>query len=34
MKLGTIGIWTSYRPFGIERAGEAAKIAEDLGYGA
>jgi probable F420-dependent oxidoreductase len=34
MELGTIGIWTSYRPFGIERAGEAAKIAEDLGYGA
>ena len=34
MKLGTIGIWTSYRPFGMERAGEAAKIVEDLGYGA
>ena len=33
MKLGTIGIWTSYRPFGIERAGEAAKVIEDLGYG-
>lgn len=33
MNLGTIGIWTSYRPFGIERAGEAAKLAEDLGYG-
>src|SRR3954468_11013241 len=33
MDLGTIGIWTSYRPFGIERAGEAAKIVEDLGYG-
>jgi probable F420-dependent oxidoreductase len=34
MKLGTIGVWTSYRPFGSERAGEAARIAEDLGYGA
>jgi probable F420-dependent oxidoreductase len=34
MKLGKIGVWTSYRPFGKERAGEAAKIAEDLGYGA
>ncbi len=34
MNIGTIGIWTSYRPFGTERAGEAAKIVEDLGYGA
>ncbi len=34
MNIGTIGIWTSYRPFGIERAGEAAKLAEQLGYGA
>jgi probable F420-dependent oxidoreductase len=34
MDLGKIGIWTSYRPFGIERAGEAAKLAEQLGYGA
>ena len=34
MNIGTIGIWTSYRPFGKERAGEAARIAEDLGYGA
>jgi probable F420-dependent oxidoreductase len=33
MNLGRIGIWTSYRPFGIERAGEAAKLAEQLGYG-
>jgi probable F420-dependent oxidoreductase len=31
--LGRIGIWTSYRPFGVERAGEAAKLAEQLGYG-
>src|SRR3954452_12321282 len=34
MSIGTIGVWTSYRPFGIERAGEAAKIVEQLGYGA
>jgi probable F420-dependent oxidoreductase len=34
MKLGAIGVWTSYRPFGIERAGEAAKLVEQLGYGA
>jgi probable F420-dependent oxidoreductase len=34
MNLGTIGVWTSYRPFGIERAGEAAKLLEQLGYGA
>ena len=34
MKLGTIGIWTSYRPFGKERAGEAAALVEQLGYGA
>src|SRR5919205_2771394 len=32
--IGKIGVWTSYRPFGIERAGEAAKLAEQLGYGA
>jgi probable F420-dependent oxidoreductase len=34
MNIGKIGIWTSYRPFGAERAGEAAKLAEQLGYGA
>ena len=34
MDVGDIGIWTSYRPFGSERAGEAAKLAEQLGYGA
>jgi probable F420-dependent oxidoreductase len=34
MDLGTIGVWTSFRPFGAARAGEAARIAEDLGYGA
>jgi probable F420-dependent oxidoreductase len=32
MGIGRIGIWSSYRPFGIERAGEAAKLAEQLGY--
>jgi len=34
MSIGKIGVWTSYRPFGIERAGEAAKLVEQLGYGA
>jgi probable F420-dependent oxidoreductase len=34
MDIGDIGIWTSYRPFGIECAGEAAKLVEQLGYGA
>jgi probable F420-dependent oxidoreductase len=34
INLGTIGVWTSYRPFGVARAGEAAKLAEQLGYGA
>ncbi len=34
MDLGQIGVWTSYRPFGRERAGEAAKLLEELGYGA
>ena len=33
MNLGKIGVWTSYRPFGKERAGEAAKLVEQLGYG-
>jgi probable F420-dependent oxidoreductase len=33
MDLGRIGVWTSYRPFGIERAGEAAVLVEQLGYG-
>lgn len=30
---GRVGVWTSYRPFGRERAGEAAKLLEQLGYG-
>ena len=34
MELGRFGIWSSYRPFGSERAGEAAKLAEQLGYSA
>jgi len=34
MDIGTIGVWSSYRAFGIERAGEAARVAEQLGYGA
>src|SRR3954449_7429702 len=34
MDIGKIGVWTSYRQFGVERAGEAAKVAEQLGYGA
>jgi probable F420-dependent oxidoreductase len=33
MNLGRIGVWTSYGPFGIERAGEAAEVVEQLGYG-
>jgi len=32
--LGKIGVWTSYRPFGADHAGEAAKLVEQLGYGA
>jgi probable F420-dependent oxidoreductase len=32
--IGRIGVWTSYRPFGIERAGEAAKLVEQLGFSA
>lgn len=32
MELGTIGVWSSFRAFGADRAGEAAKLAEQLGY--
>jgi probable F420-dependent oxidoreductase len=32
--LGKIGVWTGYWAFGVERAGEAAKLVEQLGYGA
>jgi probable F420-dependent oxidoreductase len=34
MELGEFGIWTSHRAIGEENAGEAARLAEDLGYGA
>jgi probable F420-dependent oxidoreductase len=34
MDIGEIGVWTSYRPFGVERVGEAAKLVEQLGYAA
>jgi probable F420-dependent oxidoreductase len=32
--LGHVGVWTSYRAIGEENAPEAAKLVEDLGYGA
>jgi probable F420-dependent oxidoreductase len=34
MNIGSFGIWTTYRAIGEEHAGEAAKLVEDLGYGA
>jgi len=34
MELGDFGIWTSYRSIGEQNAGEAAKLVEDLGFGA
>lgn len=33
MDLGRIGVWTTYRSFGVERAPEAARLAEQLGFG-
>jgi probable F420-dependent oxidoreductase len=33
VQLGEIGVWTAYRIIGEENAGEAARMAEDLGYG-
>jgi probable F420-dependent oxidoreductase len=33
MHLSPFGVWTTYRQIGEEHAGEAAKLAEDLGYG-
>ena len=33
MQLGTLGVWTTYRALGEEHAGEAAALAERLGYG-
>jgi probable F420-dependent oxidoreductase len=32
--LTQFGVWTTYRRIGAENAGEAARLAEDLGYGA
>jgi probable F420-dependent oxidoreductase len=32
MELGTLGVWTSTRALGEERLGEAARVAERLGY--
>jgi probable F420-dependent oxidoreductase len=34
VQLGTFGIWTSYRAIGEQNAGEAARLVEDLGFGA
>ncbi len=34
MKLGRIGIWTTYHAIGEENAGEAARLVEDLGFSA
>ncbi len=34
MKLGQIGIWTTYRAIGEDNAGEAARLVEDLGFAA
>ena len=34
MNLTRFGIWTSYRTIGIENAVQAARLAQDLGYGA
>src|SRR4051794_3668389 len=34
MNIGKLGVWTSYRPFGVDRAKEAAKLVEQLGHGA
>jgi probable F420-dependent oxidoreductase len=34
LQLGSFGIWTSYRAIGEDNAGEAARLVEDLGFGA
>ena len=34
MELGEFGVWTTYRTLGEDNAGVAAKLVEDLGYGA
>jgi probable F420-dependent oxidoreductase len=33
IELGRLGLWTTYRAIGEENAGEAAQLAERLGYG-
>ena len=33
MDLGRFGVWTSYNAIGEEHAGEAARLAAELGYG-
>ena len=33
MQLGPFRVWTTYRTIGEENAGEAARLAEDLGFG-
>ena len=33
VELGTVGIWTTYRAIGEQNAGEAAALAEQLGFG-
>jgi probable F420-dependent oxidoreductase len=33
MHLGEFGVWTTYRTIGEENAGQAARLAEDLGFG-
>ena len=33
MELGKLGVWTSYGRIGEENAAEAARLAEELGYG-
>jgi probable F420-dependent oxidoreductase len=33
MELGEFGVWTTYRAIGEENAGEAARLAENLGFG-
>ena len=32
MRVGGIGVWTSYRAIGEDNAGDAARLAEELGY--
>ncbi|HEY3727277.1 MAG TPA: LLM class F420-dependent oxidoreductase [Solirubrobacteraceae bacterium] len=34
MRLGQVGVWTSYRAIGEQNAGEAAQLVERLGFGA